>query len=116
MLGVVLFCLGFPDQALARSNAAIDEARNLAQLTCLVDCLSWGNRLISLAGDDAILNERADEIVAITTEQGFPMYGAGGTIYRGWSKVKNGDMADGISLLRSGLSILRALGQERGGI
>ena len=29
-LGIVLFCLGFPDQALARSNAAIAEARRLA--------------------------------------------------------------------------------------
>jgi adenylate cyclase len=29
-LGIVLLCLGFPDQALARSNAAIAEAQRLA--------------------------------------------------------------------------------------
>src|SRR6516164_7079649 len=30
LLGIVLFCLGFPDQALGRSSAAIAEARKLA--------------------------------------------------------------------------------------
>ena len=30
VLGIVLFCLGYPDQALARSNAAIAAARRLA--------------------------------------------------------------------------------------
>ena len=34
-LGNVLYCLGFPDQALAQSNAAIAEARRLAHLPSL---------------------------------------------------------------------------------
>src|SRR6516165_7168077 len=35
-----------------------------------------------------------------------------GTISRGWIKVKNGDVAEGISLLRSGLAAYRATGAE----
>ena len=35
-----------------------------------------------------------------------------GTIYRGWVKVKNGDVAEGISLLRSGSAAYRATGAE----
>src|SRR5262249_25704150 len=35
-LGIVLFCLGFPDQALVLSNAAIAEARKLAHAPTLV--------------------------------------------------------------------------------
>ena len=35
-----------------------------------------------------------------------------GTIYRGWVKVKNGDVAEGISLLRSGSTAYRATGAE----
>ena len=54
----------------------------------------------------------ADELVAVTTEQGFPFWRALGTIYRGWVKVKNGDVAEGISLLRSGSS---GLPRHRGG-
>ena len=41
-----------------------------------------------------------------------PTGGAQGTIYRGWVKVKNGDVAEGISLLRSGSSAYRATGAE----
>jgi predicted ATPase len=48
----------------------------------------------------------------VTTEQGFPNWGAAGTAVRGWVKVKNGDVAEGMSLLRSGLAAYRATGAE----
>jgi hypothetical protein len=35
------------------------------------------------------LDERADQLIAVATEHGFPLWGAQGTIYRGWAKVKN---------------------------
>jgi len=102
LLGIVLFCLGFPDQALARSNAAIAEARKLAHPRSLASCLSNGTTVLSLVGDNAALDERADQLAAVATEQGFPIWRALGTIYRGWVKVKNGDVTEGLSLLRRG--------------
>jgi predicted ATPase len=111
-LGNVLFCLGFPDEALARSNAAVAEARRLAHLPSLAASLVYGARLHSLAGDNSALDEHADELVAVTTERGFPHWGAQGAIYRGWVKVKNGDVTKGISLLRSGSTAFRATGAE----
>ena len=71
-----------------------------------------GTGLLSLGGDNAALGERADELVAITTEHGFPAWHAQGTVYRGYAKVKNGDVVKGISLLRSVLSAYRATGTE----
>ena len=68
--------------------------------------------MLLLLGDDADLDDRADELVAVAIEQGFPHYRALGTIYRGWGKVKNGDVAEGISLLRSGSGAYRATGAE----
>ena len=111
-LGIVLFCLGCPDQALARSNAAIAEARRLAHLPSLAGSLALGTRLLSFVGDNAALNERADQLVAVSTEGSFPYWAAQGAIYRGWVKVKNGDAAEGISLLRSGSAACRAVGAE----
>jgi predicted ATPase len=111
-LGIVLFCLGYPNQALARSNAAIAEARRLAHLPSLTLSLTNGARLLSLVGDDAALRERADELVAVTAEQGFRQWRAQGAIYRGWVEVNNGNMAEGISLLRSGSTAYRATGAE----
>jgi predicted ATPase len=81
-------------------------------LPSLAASLVYGARLHSLVGDDAALDERVDELVAVTTERGFPHWGAQGTIYRGWVKVKNGDVTEGKSLLRSGSSAYRATGAE----
>ena len=63
-------------------------------------------------GDDATLAELADHLVAVAAEQGFPYWRAWGTVCRGWARVKNGDVAEGISLLRSGLSAYHATGAE----
>jgi class 3 adenylate cyclase/predicted ATPase len=111
-LGTVILCLGFPDQALAQSNAAIAEARRLAHPPSLAVSLTNGATVLSLAGDNAILGECVDQLVAVTTEQGFPFWRAQGTINRGWVKVKNGDVIEGISLLRSGSTAYRATGAE----
>jgi class 3 adenylate cyclase/predicted ATPase len=111
-LGNVLFCLGYPDQALARSNAAIAEARRLAHPPSLAASLALGARLLSLVGDNAVLGEWVDQLVAVATEQGFPHWRSLGAIYRGWVKVKNGDLPEGILLLRSGSTASRAAGAE----
>jgi class 3 adenylate cyclase/predicted ATPase len=111
-LGIILLCLGFPDQALARSSAAIAEARRLAHPPSLAVALALGARLLVLVGDNAVVDARADQLVAVTTEQGFAQWRAQGTIYRGWVKVKNGDVTEGMSLLRSGSAAHRAAGAE----
>jgi len=111
-LGIVLFCLGYSDQALAQSSAAIAEARRLAHLPSLAASLALGAIPLALVGDNVSLDERADQLLVVAAEQGFPYWRALGTIFRGWGKVKNGDVADGISLLRSGSSAYRATGAE----
>jgi len=111
-LAIVVFCLGYPDQALSRSNAAISEARRLAHPPSLAVSLALGARLLSLIGDNTVLGEWADELVALATEQGFAWQRAMGTIYCGWVKVKNGDVTEGISLLRCGSAAYRATGAE----
>jgi predicted ATPase len=69
-------------------------------------------RRVSLIGDNAALAERADELVAVAIEQGFPHWRAQGTIYRGWAKIKNGEVAEGTALLRTGSAAYRAAGSE----
>jgi predicted ATPase len=109
-LGIVLFCLGYPDQALACSNAAIGEARRLAHPPTLALSLALSTILLSLVEDNAGLAERTNQLIAVTTEQGFPRWRAMGTINRGWLQVKEGNVVEGISLLRSGSDAYRATG------
>ncbi len=111
-LGIVLFCVGFPGEALEQSNSAIAESRRLAHPPSLAASLSLDAMLLSLDGNDALLRERADELTAVATEQSFPYWRAQGAAYRGWVKVKAGDVPDGISLLRSGLTAFRNTGAK----
>jgi predicted ATPase len=78
----------------------------------LAATLTASVRLLSLVGDDVALGERPDQLVTVAAEQSFPYWGAVGTLFRGWAKVKNGDVAGGISLLRGGLTAVRATGTE----
>jgi predicted ATPase len=111
-LAIALFCLGFPDGALAQSNAVIAEAWRLAHPPTLTVSLSTDARLLSLTGDYAALDQRAGQLIAVATEQGFPLYRVLGTIYRGWVKVNTGDLPAGISLLRSGSNAYSATGAQ----
>ena len=75
---IVSSCLGFPDRALAQSNAAISEARKLAHPPSLALSLSLGTLPLSFVRDDVALEERAEQLVTIAAEQGFPVRGCDG--------------------------------------
>jgi hypothetical protein len=45
-LGIVLFCLGYPDQAMARSDAAMAETQRLAHPPSLAASLAIAARLL----------------------------------------------------------------------
>jgi class 3 adenylate cyclase/predicted ATPase len=111
-LGIVLFCLGFPDRASAKSSEAIAEARDLAHSPSLALSLGVGTIMLSLAGDKEAVEERAGQLVAVATEQGFPIWRGHGTMHQGWIKVENGQVTEGISLLRKGSDARRADGER----
>ena len=112
ILGYVLFFLGYPDQAFAQSRAAIDGAGRLAHPPSLAVTLGCGTMLALLAKDRAAFDEWVDRMAAIAIEQSFDFWRAYGKICRGWIKVTNGDLAAGMSMLRTGLAAYRATGGE----
>ncbi len=102
----------FRTRALAHSNAAVTEAQRLAHPSSLAVSLAIGARVASLVGDDALLSQWVEQLLAVTTAQGFPHWGAQGTIYHGWVKVRNGDVTEGMSLLRRGSTAYRTTGAQ----
>ena len=56
--------------------------------------------------------ERAEAVIALSTEQGFPFWLAWGTIVRGWALAEQGQGEEGIAQMRQGLAAWRATGAE----
>ena len=111
-LSLVLFFLGYLDQALARSKEAIAEAREGSHRPSLAAALSIRSRLLACLPDDRLLAESANALVDIAIEQGFPYWRAQGAIYQGWCMVRNGENEAGLAQLRRGATAFRATGAE----
>jgi predicted ATPase len=53
-----------------------------------------------------------EEILTLSTEQGFPLFWALGTILRGWALAEEGQREEGIAQMRQGVAAWRATGAE----
>lgn len=109
-LSLTLGLLGFADQARARSGEALAEAHELSHPISLAFALSVACRLHFVLGDARTVQVLADELIALTTEQGFAFFLAMGTAYRGWTMVEAGEAEQGMYLLRRGIEGFQASG------
>ena len=50
------------------------------------------------------MHEQAEAAVALATEQGFPLWLAGGTILRGWALAMQGQGEEGMAQIRQGIA------------
>jgi class 3 adenylate cyclase/predicted ATPase len=103
-LGLIHFCIGYPDQARIYHDAAISEARSQRYTPAIAQSLSMKARLLYLMGNAESLAECADALFAIAVDQGFPYWRAQGLIFGGWAKVAAGDADNGLSSIRNGIS------------
>jgi predicted ATPase len=105
-----LFCLGYLDQARLRSKAAVDEARKLDHAYSLAIALFGVCRIDWATGFREELLARANALIAVADEHGFPWQRAVGTVYRGWALAESGQTTEGIALLQTGVAAYRATG------
>jgi predicted ATPase/class 3 adenylate cyclase len=120
-LAVVLSHLGYVDQARERFDKALSEARRLKHALTLTNVLVRANLATSYAFDrsstrfDSITRTAetqryAEELLALSTEHGFPLFLGWATALRGWSLVTLGQAWEGLPLLTRGLAAVRATG------
>lgn len=102
--------LGFADQARVQSSDALAEARESSYPISLAFALSVACRLHFVLDDAGMVGRRAEELVALTTEQRFAFFLAMGTAYRGWTLAEAGDAEAGVDLLRRGIEGFQASG------
>jgi predicted ATPase len=108
----VLWFLGYPDQGLKRSEEALALAQKLVQPHNLALALRWVAELHKHRQERQAVQERAEAVMRLSTEQGFELELAQGTILWGWALTGQGQEVEGIAAMRQGLAALRATGGE----
>jgi class 3 adenylate cyclase/predicted ATPase len=107
-----IWVLGYPDQALQSIREALTLAQELTHSFSLVYALAMVAVVHQFRGEVQAVQERAEALIALSTEQHFPHWLAYGTILRGWALTAQGEGAEGIVLIRQGLVVYRATGAE----
>jgi predicted ATPase len=109
---LVLWCLGYPDQALRKSQEALRLAQDLAHPHSVAFMLVIDAWLYQLRREEHGVLERADAAVTLATEQGFVLWAAVGTFWQGWIRAERGQGEEGIAHMRQGFEAWRATGAE----
>ncbi|MBI4233202.1 MAG: hypothetical protein HY686_02040, partial [Chloroflexi bacterium] len=107
-----LWHLGYPDQALKRSHEALTLARDLSHPHSLAYALTGAAWVYQFRREPQGVQERTEELIALSTDQGFSFFLPLGVIPRGWVLVEQGQAEEGIAQMRQGLAAYRATGAE----
>jgi tetratricopeptide (TPR) repeat protein len=106
---LTLAYLGYTDQARSQMHQALSEARRLRQAHTLAHVLLFADWLDWIIG---VPMSRSDEIIALTTEHGFPHYLGWGLAYRGWCLLESGQPQESVAPLTQALVDLREGGNS----
>ena len=93
----VLGLLGYPDQALRRSQDALSLARELSHPSSIAHALSFAAWFHQLRGEREAVQARVAEGMALATEQGFSPRRAQADFLQGWLLVEQGHREVGIA-------------------
>jgi DNA-binding winged helix-turn-helix (wHTH) protein/predicted ATPase len=107
-----LWCLGYPAQALERSQAALALATTLAHQHSLATARNFTIVLHYFRRDATAVQAEADALLTLAAAQAFPLWQGIGTCWRGWALAMQGEGKVGLAQLRQGLAAVVATGQE----
>jgi predicted ATPase len=110
----VLWCLGYPTQAVRRSQEALALAQDLAHPYSLGSPQHWAAYLYYRCRDAQMVQAQAEALLPLATAQGFPVLVGFGTCYRSWALVMQGESEAGLAQLHQGLAAVVATGQTLG--
>jgi class 3 adenylate cyclase/predicted ATPase len=110
-LAIVLWILGYPEQAQRTSREAFEYVRELNQtnLTAHVEVYA-GAAPAELMGDVAAAHARADAILELAERHSLNYWRLSGLILRGWAMAQEGNVECGLTLMRQSLNERDRLG------
>jgi predicted ATPase len=105
-LARALWVLGYPDQAVARSEQAIAVAQTVAHAASITEAMVWRADIALHCREVLDARERAAAALALAIEHGMPMRTGMASMMHGLALSEQGQSADGVAQIREGLSVL----------
>jgi predicted ATPase len=111
-IGRPLWLLGYADQALRRSHQAVLLAQQHAYPISLAFASAWAATVRPFRREAPATHARGEALIALSTEQGFPLWEAYGRVLQGWALAAQGQAKEGITQMRRGHDTWQATGAE----
>src|SRR5262249_59693779 len=106
----VLWCLGFPSQAVQRSQEAIALAQALDHPLSLIFTQLYAAYLHQRRREVLAVQTHGEALFTLATAHGFSHHVGWGTFWRGWALDRQGQQAAGLAQMSQGLDALVATG------
>jgi class 3 adenylate cyclase/tetratricopeptide (TPR) repeat protein len=101
-----LWCLGYPEQGLRRSQEALFLAQALPHHYSIVYARFWANHQYHRHREVSAVQAQAEALLSLATAREFPLYVALGACWSGWALALQGQGEAGVAQLRQGLTAL----------
>jgi predicted ATPase len=108
----LLWCCGYPDQALQRSQESLTLAEKVAHPVTRAGAWHFAAVVHQFRREGPAAHERAEAAVVLCAEYGLAIFAALGTIDQGWALAEQGQGETGIMQIRQGLAAHRTVGAE----
>ena len=106
-----LWCLGYPEQALSRSQEALSLARELGHPYSLADVLCYAGCMFSqVCRDVGTLRDSSEALVRLSTEKDFPGWLVMAIRFQGEALAMLGQVQEGIAEMREGVAASQSKG------
>src|SRR4029450_9906070 len=101
---LTLWCLGYPAQAVQRSQEALALAQALDYPLSLAAAQHYAAFLHHHRHEALAVQTLGGALLTLATAQGFPLYVGYGTYWGGWARAMQGEGEAGLMQMRQGLA------------
>ena len=112
LLGLTLWLLGYPDQALVHSKESERLGRDVPQHNSQANALFWAGTHHQFRNEPRRVAELAKELIALASDQGLKFWLAVGACQLGTALVAEGAAGEGLEKMRRGIAGSRGAGAE----
>jgi predicted ATPase len=107
---MTLWLLGYPEQALSHIHNALTLAHELSHPYSLAYAWCLAAFIAQFRRDVSVVYEQAEAAGVLSTDQGFPLWVAQATSFRGWALILKGQGGEGLTQIHQGIALWHTTG------